>query len=67
MNITINDDFLDEPAEFFNITLERPPDMDTRITIDRQDGVVQIEDNDGLSYIIHSIMYRKNNTLQIFF
>ena len=48
MNVTINDDFLDETTEYFNITLEGTPTLDPRITFAETDGVVQINDNDGL-------------------
>ena len=47
VNVTIVDDLVDEPLESFDYTLERTPGLDSRISLDPVDGVVQINDNDG--------------------
>ena len=47
VNATIVDDFVDEPIESFNVTLERTLGLDIRIRLDPVDGVVEIDDNDG--------------------
>ena len=53
MNVTIVDDMVDEPGpnEFFHYTLERTPGLDSRISLDPVDGVVEIIDDDG-KYIL---------------
>ena len=51
MNVTIVDDLVDEPHEYFNFTLERTPDLDTRISLNPVDGRIAIIDNDG-KYLI---------------
>ena len=51
INVTIVDDLVDEPLEYFNFTLERTPDLDTRISLNPVDGRIAIIDNDG-KYII---------------
>ena len=45
--IPIVDDMMEELTESFSLTLERTPDLDSRITLDPVDGVVEITDNDG--------------------
>ena len=47
-NITIVDDMVLELLESFSVTLERTPGLDDRITLDPIDGVVEINDNDGM-------------------
>ena len=47
MNVTIVDDLVDEPLEYFDFTLERTPDLDTRISFNLVDGRIAIIDNDG--------------------
>ena len=46
-NMTIVDDLVDEPDEFFNYTLERTPDLDRRISLDPKNGRISIIDDDG--------------------
>ena len=47
VNVTIVDDLVDEPLEYLNFTLERTPDLDTRISLNAVDGRIAIIDNDG--------------------
>ena len=51
MNVTIVDDLVNEPLEYFDFTLERTPDLDTRISLNPVDGRIAIIDNDG-KYLI---------------
>ena len=51
--ISIVDDMIVELTESFFVTLERTPDLDSRITLDPVDG--EITDNDGK--YIHCISY----------
>ena len=53
MNVDIIDDQAVENPESFGITLERTPDLDSRITLDPVDGVVQIRDDDGNYMLLH--------------
>ena len=48
VNVTIIEDGILENEELFNVTLERTPGLDDRITLDPINGVVQINDNDGM-------------------
>ena len=50
-DVTIMDDLVDEPLEYFDFTLERTPDLDTRISLNPVDGRIAIVDNDG-NYLI---------------
>ena len=45
--VTIVDDDILEMTESFDVTLERTPGLDSRITLDPVDGVVEITDDDG--------------------
>ena len=47
MYIPIEDDRILENIESFILTLERTSDLDSRITLDPVNGVVEIIDNDG--------------------
>ena len=64
INVTIVDDLVDEPLEYFDFTLERTPDLDTRISLNPVDGRIAMIDNDG-NYLIcnevglHSILWMK--------
>ena len=50
VNVTVvNDDVL-ENVESFDVTLERTPGLDMRITLDPVDGVIEIRDDDGLYF-----------------
>ena len=51
IDVTIVDDLVDEPLEYFDFTLERTPDLDTRISLNPVDGRIAIIDNDGKYYI----------------
>ena len=48
--IPIVDDMIVELTESFFVTLERTPDLDSRITLDPVDGGIEITDNDGVYY-----------------
>ena len=43
----IMDDIILENDELFDLTLERTSDLDSRITLNPVNGVVEIADNDG--------------------
>ena len=47
VNVTIVDDFVDEPVEVFDYKLERTISLDPRIFLDPVDGQIFITDNDG--------------------
>ena len=47
VNVTIMDDFIDEPDESFFYKLRRTPDLHPRITLDTVDGEIVIEDDNG--------------------
>ena len=51
--IPIVDDDVLENSELFNVTLERNG-LDTRITLDPVDGLVEITDNDGMCTVLIS-------------
>ena len=50
VNVTIVDDDVLENVESFDVTLERTPGLDMRITLDPVDGVVEITDDEGLFF-----------------
>ena len=56
VSVTIVDDMVNEPIEFFDYTLERTPGLDMRITLTPTDGRVQIDDDDG-KYILCTNVY----------
>ena len=49
-NISIVDDVTLEMTELFSVTLERTPDLNSRITLNPVDGAIDILDNDGRKY-----------------
>ena len=51
VGILIVDDAVLENYELFNVTLERNG-LDTRITLDPVDGLVEITDNDGMCTVL---------------
>ena len=51
MDIPIVDDDVLENSELFSVTLERNR-LDSRITLDPVDGLVEITDNDGIHTVI---------------
>ena len=54
VNVAIVDDLLNEPIEFFDYTLERTPNLDTRISLTPVDGRLEIIDNnDGKCSMLH--------------
>ena len=60
MNVTIVDDLVDEPLEYFNFTLERTPDLDTRISLNPVDGRIAIIDNDGKYLNLYEVGHFNN-------
>ena len=48
--IMIVDDEIPENTESFNVGLGRTPGLDSRITLNPVDGVIQIDDVDGMCY-----------------
>ena len=53
VDVTIVDDEAEETIESFDVTLERPPGLDMRISLDPVDGVIYITDNDkGKFYLL---------------
>ena len=57
INVTIVDDLVDEPLEYFNFTLERTPDLDTRISLDGQMAII---DNDGKYFNLYEVGHFNN-------
>ena len=51
VNVVIVDDDVLENVESFDVTLERTPGLDSRITLDPVDTVVEITDDDG-EYVV---------------
>ena len=45
--LSIVDDNISERIELFSLTLESPPDLDSRIILNPRDGEVKIDDDDG--------------------
>ena len=45
VNVAIVDDLTDEPEEGFGITLERTPDLNSRIILNPVNGEILIQDN----------------------
>ena len=56
VNVTIMNDFQIEPDENFFYTLEKTPDLDTRIDLSPVDGEIEIFDDDGLFYLLHDFV-----------
>ena len=48
VDVVIVDDILLEDTELFDVTLERPPELDNRITLTPIDGEIEIIDDDGM-------------------
>ena len=48
VEVSIVNDTVLENVESFDVTLQRTPDLDTRITLTPVDAVVEITDNDGV-------------------
>ena len=48
VNVSIVEDFVDEPEEEFGVILERTVGLNNRITLDPVDGNIFIMDNDGI-------------------
>ena len=47
INVTITQDLVDEPDEFFNFYLNRTTDLSPRITLNPMEGRIEIVDDDG--------------------
>ena len=47
VNVTIVDDTIVEPCEIFYVTLERVPDLNSRISLSSMDAMIEIIDDDG--------------------
>ena len=62
VNVTIVDDFVDEPIESFSVTLDRTPGFDVRIRLDPVEGVVEIDDNDG-KICVHTLTFKDALTI----
>ena len=50
--IPLVDDVIVELTESFFVTLERTPGLDSRITLDPDNGVVEITDDDGVRGVL---------------
>ena len=50
VDVTIVDDEVSEGDESFDVTLERTPGLNMRITLDPVDGIIRIIDNDKGEY-----------------
>ena len=69
INISIVNDLKLEPQELFEITLERTPDTDDRISIQQDVGEVHIEDDDGEVILIYDfvcVFFTQNYNLYYF-
>ena len=66
INVTIVDDLVDEPEEFFCVILTRTNGLDSRITLNPVDGRIMIIDNDGKSYLHSTIIMTKNCLTSVF-
>ena len=47
VNVTITQDLVDEPDEFFTFHLNRTPDLSPRIYLNPVNGTIEIVDDDG--------------------
>ena len=47
VNVSITQDLVDEPDEFFTFHLNRITDLSPRIELDPVDGTIEIVDDDG--------------------
>ena len=47
MNVSITQDLVDEPDEFFTFHLNRSTDLSPQIALDPVDGRIEIVDDDG--------------------
>ena len=45
VNVAIVDDLTDEPEEGFGVTLERTPDLNSRIILNPVNGEILLQDN----------------------
>ena len=57
MNVTITQDLVDEPDEFFSFHLNRTPGLSPRIELDPVDGRIEIVDDDSEQCIIVTIPF----------
>ena len=57
VNVTITEDLVDEPLEFFTYTLTGTPSLDPRIELNPIDGRVEIIDNDGEYSSMNKILW----------
>ena len=65
--MSIVDDAILEDDESFDVTLERTPDLDSRITLDPVDAVVEIIDDDGRYYENIHMRVHKGDCKQHFY
>ena len=66
INVTTVGDLVDEPEEFFHVSLTRTTGLDGRITLNPVEGQIVIIDNDGKSYLHSTIIMTKNCLTSIF-
>ena len=59
INVIIVGDLVEEPLEYLNFTLERTPDLDTRISLNPVKGRIAIIDNDGKYLICNEVGHFK--------
>ena len=59
--LTVVDDDKSERVESFYLTLERTSDLDSRIILNRREGEVTINDDDGKSLM--NVLYAKSNRI----
>ena len=57
VNVSIINDVVLENVESFDVILDRAPELDSRITLEPVNGVVEITDNDGTSSLLYRIIY----------
>ena len=66
INVTTVGDLVDEPEEFFHVSLTRTTGLDNRITLNPVEGRIVIIDNDGKSYLHSTIIMTKNCLTSVF-
>ena len=57
VNVSIINDVVLENVESFDVILDRAPELDSRITLEPVNGVIELTDNDGISSLLYRIIY----------
>ena len=59
VDVAIVNDLMNEPEERFGVTLERTPDLDSRIILDRDDGQIFIQNDGKINKLYCSVCGKK--------